>query len=48
MIKFTKKIYRSFSSYTNVQLFSIGRNKKKAGAALVITITSVNIFSEDY
>jgi len=22
--------------------------KKKAGAALVITITSVNIFSEDY
>ena len=38
-----KKVYRSFSSYNNVQLFSISEeaHEKKARAALVITINSI-------
>ena len=38
-----RKRYRRFSSYNNVQLFSI-RIKKKARAALVITITGIISF----
>ena len=38
-----RKRYRRFSSYNNVQLFSI-RIKKEARAALVITITGIISF----